>query len=148
MSPPLMSNVRAMFGAGVPSGELYFLTVLLYCLFVAVAIKHGAALFPGKDDSPWVDRKLRLLWPFTFLAILPAIIIWILFTMFGLKNVANVAFWVMWLLGLAALCYLSLFGKKDKGGASVQTVLSSLGLMCIAMLVSLAATYIFINTMF
>ena len=68
--------------------------------------------------------------------------------MFGLKNVANVAFWVMWLLGLAALCYLSLFGKKDKGGASVQTVLSSLGLMCIAMLVSLAATYIFINTMF
>ncbi len=133
-----------MFGVGIPSAEHVFLTVLMYCLFIAVSIKFGVRLFRGRSEQPRVDRKLRYLWPFAFLALLPAIIFWILLTMFGLEAHAGVAFLVFWFICLAILCNLVLFGSEQKSKSSTKSLVDSIALTFFAMLTSFVALYAYI----
>jgi hypothetical protein len=139
------NTLEIMFGVGIPSlGDIY-LTVLLYCLIVAVCIKYGTVIFQTRSESPRVDRKLRYLWPFTFLAILPAITISILLIMFGQKTAAGIAFVALWFLGLAVLCNLALFGPEPKTKAPVQFLVSTFGLTFLVTLASITAIYVFVK---
>lgn len=133
-----------MFGAGFVGGGDIYVALLVYCLLLSICLKLGAVFARSRGWLNWNTPKLRLLWPFTTLALLVLSIV-LLFGMAWLRPspILGQSFSLVLLVLIVAAvfsfvvkapgsrCDRSLGGLAAAAGLSSAAVISSAALVAV-----------------
>lgn len=129
-----------MFGVGFVGGGDIYVALLVYCLLLSISLKLGAVLARSRGWRNWNVPRLRLLWPFTILALL----VWSFFLLFGMawlrpSPALGQSFGlVLLVLVVAAVFSFSVKAPGIRHDTSLIGLAAAVGLSSIAVMFSVA----------
>jgi hypothetical protein len=127
-----------MFGAGIASGGDLYVAMLGYCLLLSICLKLCAVFANSRGWQNWTIPKLRLLWPFTTLAVLLLLIILFIGLTWMeppliLGQIASLSILVC---GVGAVFFFIVTERGKRGDVKWPTLAAMAGLSLISMMAS------------